>query len=349
LIVGSEASLQVLLEDPQYLGNLELASEFLDYVDQRAGLLVGRGGAADQSTSYSFPHRTFQEYLAGCYIIGLREAGRELFHRASEGDHWSLAAQLGAEELYFNRHNPNLLLDLAYWLNCEPSDPQQQRAVLWLGNIATVLGQEIIQRDADVPDGGARYLERLKPGLLTLLGGALSPPERDEAGSILARLGDPRFDPQMWHLPKESLLGFIEIPPGDFLMGSNPRKDKRAYDDEKPQHWLNLPGYYLTRDPVTVAQFQAFVAESGHKPRDPESLESLSNHPVVNVNWYDALAYCRWLEEKLKGEAQKRVREGRGESLLARTSQGRFESDTTERSGVGEGFPWDGWANLSLG
>ena len=62
-----------LLEAPEYLGDPGLAAEFLDYVDQRAGLLVGRGGDLARPTAYSVPHRTVQEYLAGCTMIGRRD------------------------------------------------------------------------------------------------------------------------------------------------------------------------------------------------------------------------------------------------------------------------------------
>ena len=60
-----------LLEEPIYLDDAGLAAHFLDYVDQRAGLLVGRGGdlAGRKPQQYRFPHRTFQEYLAGCYLV----------------------------------------------------------------------------------------------------------------------------------------------------------------------------------------------------------------------------------------------------------------------------------------
>ena len=109
-----------LLEGQEYLGDLNLADEFLDYVDQRAGLLVGKGGELDHPTSYSFPHRTIQEYLAGCYLIVKREPVREYYRHAAEGDFWSLAALMGAEEIFYNRRNTKTLLDLAYDL-C-PSD-----------------------------------------------------------------------------------------------------------------------------------------------------------------------------------------------------------------------------------
>ena len=108
-----------LLERPEYLASAGLADEFLDYVDQRAGLLLGRGGDLGRPTTYAFPHRTFQEYLAGCYLAGQRDMARAYFAHAAQAD-WRLAALLGAEELLYNRRNQNALLDLAYRL-C-PSD-----------------------------------------------------------------------------------------------------------------------------------------------------------------------------------------------------------------------------------
>jgi formylglycine-generating enzyme required for sulfatase activity len=51
---------------------------------------------------------------------------------------------------------------------------------------------------------------------------------------------------------------------------------------------------------VTVAQFRAFVEDSGYQPEDEDSLQGLLNHPVVNVSWYEALKYCDWLTERLR-------------------------------------------------
>lgn len=108
------------------------------------------------------------------------------------------------------------------------------------------------------------------------------------------------FAPMPWFLPDDHLLGFVEIPAGEFLMGSNKKKDAQAYDDELKQHKLTLPRYYIARFPVTVAQFQRFVDESRYQPEHPECLQGLSNHPVVNVTWYEALKYCEWLTDRLR-------------------------------------------------
>jgi formylglycine-generating enzyme required for sulfatase activity len=102
-------------------------------------------------------------------------------------------------------------------------------------------------------------------------------------------------------LPDEPLLGFVEIPAGSFLMGSDKQRDELANDDGLPQHEVVLPTYYIARYPVTVAQFRAFVKASGYAPGYRDSLGGLLNHPVVWVDWSDALAYCDWLTQCLRG------------------------------------------------
>jgi formylglycine-generating enzyme required for sulfatase activity len=97
----------------------------------------------------------------------------------------------------------------------------------------------------------------------------------------------------------EEVLGFplVWVPPGLFLMGSDKDDDPQAYDDELPQHEVRLPGYWIGRYPVTVAQYRDFVEKSG-RDVDERSLKDPDDHPVRYVNWRDALAYCRWLSER---------------------------------------------------
>ena len=62
-----------------------------------------------------------------------------------------------------------------------------------------------------------------------------------------------------------------------------------------------MPDYSLAKTPVTNGQYAAFVEESGQDP--PQNREGgkppsgQGDHPVVNVTWHDAVAYCRWLAE----------------------------------------------------
>ncbi|MBW1781289.1 MAG: SUMF1/EgtB/PvdO family nonheme iron enzyme [Deltaproteobacteria bacterium] len=291
-----------LLESPRYLGDLWLSKEFLDYAEQRAGLLVGRGGGPGRPATYGFPHRTFQEYLAGCYMAGQRDAAREYFSRAGEGDYWSLAALLGAEELQYNRRNIHGLLDLAYRLcpATAPGDEKTRRALLWSGQMADLAGRDVIKRDMESPDGGKSYLDRLIPRLVDLLPSELTPLERVEAGRTLSGLGDPRFCADAWSLPDEPLLGFVDIPAGPFKMGSDEKRDKDSNTDERPEHPVTLPAFYMARYPVTVAQFKAFANEEGYSPDDPDCLKGPDNHPVIWVTWHEALKYCDWLNKTLR-------------------------------------------------
>jgi formylglycine-generating enzyme required for sulfatase activity len=71
---------------------------------------------------------------------------------------------------------------------------------------------------------------------------------------------------------------------------------------EQPQHEQMLPAFEIGRYPVTNAEYAAFVAAAGHAAphywsggRPPDEL---SDHPVVNVTWRDALAYVAWLRER---------------------------------------------------
>ena len=73
-------------------------------------------------------------------------------------------------------------------------------------------------------------LERVQNRLVELVTtGKLSPVERARAGDTLAELGDPRFNPTTWFLPDEPLLGFVGIPAGPFLLGSDPTEDEYAF------------------------------------------------------------------------------------------------------------------------
>ena len=119
------------------------------------------------------------------------------------------------------------------------------------------------------------------------------------AGNVLSQIGDPRFDPENWYLPADADMGFVTVPAGSFLMGSE--KDSEASDDEFPQHTVELSKYRIARYPVTVAQFKYFVEDSGYQSEGKWVKDNAyANHPVVNVSWNDAVKYCEWLSEKLK-------------------------------------------------
>ncbi len=103
-------------------------------------------------------------------------------------------------------------------------------------------------------------------------------------------------------------FGLVKIPAGEFLMGSNPRQDKLAEDNEQPQHRLHLPDYYIAKTPVTNAQYAAFVQATDHRVpnywKGKQPARDKKEHPVVDIAWADAIAYCRWLGTALPTEAE---------------------------------------------
>ncbi len=88
---------------------------------------------------------------------------------------------------------------------------------------------------------------------------------------------------------------------GEFQMGS-----ESGGDDERPVHRVFVSGFFISKYPVSNADYKRFVDATGH--RAPASKElgrslwagrgfsaSIARQPVVNVSWDDSVAYCAWL------------------------------------------------------
>jgi len=95
-------------------------------------------------------------------------------------------------------------------------------------------------------------------------------------------------------------MEFMRVPAGMFLMGST-KENKSAYDDERPQHEVTLPDYWMARYPVTNELYNAYVKSKGIK-HPVDGWEKIKDHPVVNVKWMDVMMYCQWLNSLLKSE-----------------------------------------------
>jgi len=156
----------------------------------------------------------------------------------------------------------------------------------------------------------------------------------------------PGFRADAWYLPDEELLGFVEIPAGPFVMGSDPARDPLAWEVERwsptaAQGTVDVPDFFIGRYEVTVAQYAAFVRATGHRVADENALGGGPAFPVASVAWTDALAYARWLHRTLSEWS------GTPEPLARRLREGWKVTLPTEaqwekaaRGSDGRIFPW---------
>jgi len=333
------------------LGDAEKAKQVLAYIQERAGLLQ-----AQNNRIYTFPHKTFQEYLTATYLLKQGEPAVMLRERVNRDLIWwrevfLLAAGASRRIPSTIANLVDTLLPLALEENKISAEEAQQAQAAAQALKETDFSEHVYKEELIKPGRFSVTFRKIQNSLMAGLRSdqVLAATERAACGNALARLGDPRFRSEAWFLPGEPLLGFVEIPAGEFLMGSDKKKDSQAYDDELKQHKIKLPTFYIARYPVTVAQFQSFVDESGYKPEHPECLNGLSNHPVVNVTWHEALKYCEWLTERLRSW------EGMPEplaDLLGKqgwqiTLPSEAEWEKAARSGDGRIYPWGNDANAN--
>jgi len=372
----------------EYLeGDWNRAGDMIRYIRERAGLLLERKPGV-----YGFPHRTLQEYLAGCYLsvqTGFPSQVADLVR--DDETRWREPFLLAVAKTARAENRVDLALAAVdnlcprAWAET-PLDEQAYRCAWLAGEALLEVGVDTLRRR----DAWAARLERVTGWLAgSLEAGALKPVERAAAGRVLAQLGDPR-----------DLDAVVFVPGGPFTMGSG-AGDEQAYDDERPQHTVELAGFYIGRYPVTNGQYGRFVQAGGYDERrywteagwawrtgarepdlamieDKDLRESyadwlarrppekrnqpfwwddpawnLPNHPVVGVCWFEALAYTRWLTERLQVSGFKfqvwldgklETRDVKPGTLIARLPT-EAEWEKVARGTEGWTYPWgDEWA-----
>ncbi|HEX6900980.1 MAG TPA: SUMF1/EgtB/PvdO family nonheme iron enzyme [Thermoanaerobaculia bacterium] len=293
------------------------AESFLKDVREHSSLLLSRG-----EHQYGFIHLTFQEYLAAVALARKAREGTDtlvdiLAPHIGEApwhevvlltighlaiiDQWEQAASEVVEGL----------LDRA------PGSPDE--AAIWMGEAV-----------ADAGPGAVTFVcrERVVAALLDMMRsvGQVEPARRAAAGKTLAAVGDPRRE-----IMTVDGMEFRTLPAGLFRMGSDGPEGSSA---ERPAHECDLPyEYWIGRYPVTVAQFQEYVKGTGELLRNVDSLRGPGNQPVVWVSWFEALAFCRWLEARWRKQGI--LAEGWSVSLPSEA-----EWEKAARGIDGRKYPW---------
>jgi sulfatase modifying factor 1 len=133
------------------------------------------------------------------------------------------------------------------------------------------------------------------PWLLSLsLGTAVSPPEAPKsasaattpgaaapaaAGGLVVDLGD------------DVSMRLVEIPPGQFTMGS-PASEEGREGDETQHSVMISRAFWLGQTEVTQAQWQVVMGTN------PSQFKGDPNRPVECVSWYDAVSFCNALTSR---------------------------------------------------
>jgi formylglycine-generating enzyme required for sulfatase activity len=117
--------------------------------------------------------------------------------------------------------------------------------------------------------------------------------------------------------------GMTRVPAGSFWMGCNAVVESSCDADEKPQHAVTTTSYCVDEDEVTNEAYALFLTSQGNICGEAECVDADASglqvvndggswsavsareqHPVVEVTWHGARAYCEWRGARLCSESE---------------------------------------------
>ncbi|MCA0153466.1 formylglycine-generating enzyme family protein [Winogradskyella vincentii] len=100
------------------------------------------------------------------------------------------------------------------------------------------------------------------------------------------------FGYKSYEQPLQVKHPMVKIKGGTFIMGQN-----SGEGDEKPEHEVQILGFYMGKYEVTVKEYRKFCnATNRDMPKQPK-WGWIDNHPIINTTWYDAQDYISWLNK----------------------------------------------------
>jgi len=103
-------------------------------------------------------------------------------------------------------------------------------------------------------------------------------------------------------MPRHLERSMVLVPAGEFLMGS-----WTGDADERPMRRVYLDAYFFDKDQLTVGEYAKFLDATSHSVPSDWNIMSRAMHknrPIVNVDWADAAAYCKWAGKRQPTEAE---------------------------------------------